>query len=68
MATRSKLRFLGSQRGDDGDRTKGEAPADGTNEAKSESEDTQDFLNPVYIGDDLTHKHANLAQKCHQLK
>ena len=71
MAARIKLRFLGRQRGDEGDGTEDETTADGTNEADSETdktEDTQDFPKPVYISDDLTQKRARLAQKCRQLK
>ena len=68
MAAYSKLRFLGPKRGDEGDGTEDETTADGTNEADSETEDTQDFPNPVYISDDLTQKRAKLAQKCRQLK
>ena len=68
MAARRKLRFLGRQRGDEGDGTEDETTADGTNEADSETEDTQDFPKPVYISDDLTQKRAKHAQKCCQLK
>ena len=75
MAARSKLRFLGRQRGDEGDGTDDETTADGTNERNGfndsetdKTEDTQDFPKPVYISDDLTQKRARLAQKCCHLK